>query len=333
MNIESKPLTVTEVLVAGNRGPCGGVKMALEATNQVLDIVDGREPVHTLWDIVNNTPVMDRLKAKGLVNVNKDWDKIPEGGIVLFPAHGVRPDDYDLALQKNLLTIDVTCQLVNRVHTLVKNAQEKGLHVVYIGKEGHPETIGVLGELKPENVTFIEPKSKIKGLDIPKGKEVIVYSQTTLATDEIKTKQRSLKRLYPQIIIPNRWDICPAVDARQQAAEEMLDNIKIDFWLTAGSSHSHNSLEAKRKGVKRKIPSILIDSPSKIKRKWFTEGVKVVGATAGASETEEDFQLILDWFRNEGVAPIIYIPRVVDESDKTFTLPQKDINALQSRYN
>jgi 4-hydroxy-3-methylbut-2-enyl diphosphate reductase len=332
MFIESKPLTVTEVLVAGNRGPCGGVKMAIEAADQVLDIVGGREPVYTNWDIVNNTPIMERLKARMLINVQNDWDLVPDGSVVFFSAHGVPPSYKEIAQQRDFLTIDVTCQLVNRVHTLVKNAQNQGKHIVYLGKEGHPETVGVLGELDKDNTTFLEPASDITTLVLPKDKEVVVYSQTTLATDEVKGKQAELKSRFPGIIIPNRWDICPAVDARQMAAEDLLNNQRVDFWLVGGSPHSHNSLEVKRKGEKRDIPSVLIDSPIQIKRGWFTNGVKVVGATSGASEAEEDFQKILDWFRAEGIDPIVYLPKVVDENDKTFKLPQSDIDKLMERY-
>src|SRR5690348_5728333 len=86
-----KPLTVTEVLVAGNRGPCGGVNMALSAAKQVLEIVDGREPVFTNWDIVNNTPAMQDLEKMALINVRYNWSGIPDGSILFKSAHGVRP--------------------------------------------------------------------------------------------------------------------------------------------------------------------------------------------------------------------------------------------------
>ncbi|HYM65175.1 MAG TPA: 4-hydroxy-3-methylbut-2-enyl diphosphate reductase [Candidatus Sulfotelmatobacter sp.] len=326
------PLTVERVLVAGNRGPCGGVNMAIEAANQVLDIVEGRETVYTNWDIVNNTPVMDRFRQRGIINVKNDLDRIPNNSIVLFSAHGVPPNYHDVAAEKGFLTIDTTCQLVTRVHTLAKNAEREGKHIVYIGKDKHPETVGVMGEVKSENITFLEPESNINGLELPLGKDVVVYSQTTLATDEVRDQQERLKERFPQIIIPKRWDICGATDTRQQAAESLLDDHQVDFLLVAGSSHSHNSLELKRKAEKRKIPSALVDRPEDVDRNWFTNGVKTIGATSGASEIEEDFQKILDFFRNEGIDPIVYVPQVVIERDLTFRLPQKDIDALRKRY-
>ena len=41
-NLPAEHLNVGQVLVAENRGTCGGVKMALETTRQVLKIVDGQ---------------------------------------------------------------------------------------------------------------------------------------------------------------------------------------------------------------------------------------------------------------------------------------------------
>lgn len=323
---------IQEVLVAGNRGPCGGVNMAIEAANQVLDIVDNREPVYTNWDLVNNNPVMERLRVRGLVNVRNNWDLVPESSIVFFSAHGVPPKYHEIASTKKFLTIDVTCQLVTRVHSLVRNAKNDGTHVVYIGKNEHPETIGVLGELEPQNTTFIAPGSSITDLKLPIEKKIIVYSQTTLATDEVKEAQDKLKQKFPEIIIPNRSDICYATDNRQAAVDDLLDNYSIDFLLVAGSTHSHNSQELKRKAERKGIPSVLIDNPEDLRPELFTERIKKVGATSGASEMEEDFQKILDVFRFNGINPIIYIPQVISERDMTFKLPQKDIDLLRLRY-
>jgi 4-hydroxy-3-methylbut-2-enyl diphosphate reductase IspH len=61
--LRTEHLSVGQVLVAENRGACGGVNMALETTKQVLDIVAGRELVYINRAIVHNRPVMDSLAA------------------------------------------------------------------------------------------------------------------------------------------------------------------------------------------------------------------------------------------------------------------------------
>lgn len=326
-----RPLTVSEVFVAGNRGPCGGVNMTIQAVNQVLEVVDGREPVFTNWDIVHNKPIVKRFEEKGLVNIKNDWAKIPDNSILILSAHGVPPAAYEIAQKKGLHVIDTTCPLVTRVHLLAKKAEEEGRHIIYQGKKGHPETIGVMEEVNKENVTLIESLDDAEKLSLPKDSEKIIFSQTTLSTDEITDSQKILKDKFPDIIIPSRWDICYATDNRQQAVDEMLDKHSIDFLLVVGSGTSHNSQELRKKADKRDVLSVLIDEASQIKRVWFNGGVKKVGITSGASVLEEYTDGVLDWFRNEGIIPT-YLDQTVDEKNITFRLPKKEIDNLKNRW-
>jgi 4-hydroxy-3-methylbut-2-enyl diphosphate reductase len=116
-------LAIEKILIAGNRGPCAGVNMALEATNQVLNIVDGREPVYTNWPVVNNDPIMKELTKRGLITFDNDWGTVPGDSIVLFSAHGVTPQHHRVAAAKNCLVIDTTCLQVTSVHNLAKQAE------------------------------------------------------------------------------------------------------------------------------------------------------------------------------------------------------------------
>lgn len=331
LHTELTPLSVTEVLVAGNRGPCGGVNKTIEAVTQVLNIVDGREPVFTNWDIVHNKPIVKRFEEKGLINIKNDWEKIPDNSILILSAHGVSPTAYEVAQQKGLHIIDTTCPLVTRVHSLAKKAERDGSHIIYQGMKNHPETEGVLGEIDPENITLIESAEDAKKLTLPGNTEKIIFSQTTLSTDEISDSQEILREKFPDIVIPSKWDICYATDNRQQAVEEMLEKHSIDFLLVVGSSTSHNSQELRKKADSRDIMSVLIDEQSQIKRIWFTGGAKTIGVTSGASVLEEYTEGVLDWFRNEGIEPT-YLDQIVDEKNITFKLPQKEIDNLSRRW-
>lgn len=321
-------LGVEEVLVAGNRGPCGGVNMAFEAANQVLDIVAGREPVYINWDLVNNKPIMEQYASRGLVNVKNDLSLVPDGSIFLFSAHGVPPSMHEEAQQKGLLTIDTTCQLVTRVHNLAKNSAARGEHVIYIGKNGHPETVGTMGEVPLGQITLIEKVEDVDALDLPDVPKV-AYSQTTLATDEIGDTMKALRSKYGEdITIPNRWDICYATDNRQAAVDQLVS--AADLLLVVGSKHSHNSQELRRKGEKAGLPAHSVDTADEIQRQWFG-GIRKVGVTSGASVIEEYTEAVLNYFRQEGI-PITMLPQVIEEREMTFKLPKDSIDALRSRY-
>lgn len=324
-------MPIQEVLVAGNRGPCGGVNMALEAADQVLDIVNGREPIYSNWDLVNNKPITAELNARGLVSIRNNWDLVPPRSIVVFSAHGVPPSFHQIARDRGHLVIDVTCQLVTRQHNLVINAEKAGKHVVYVGVQGHPETEGVLGEVQPENISLIQKAPEVETLTLLAEKPAVVYSQTTLGTHEIKEVYQALKSRFPEIEIPNRWDICYATDNRQIAVEQLVK--AVDALVVVGSKHSHNSQELRKKGDLAGIPSYSVDVPSELQPEWFTEKMRILGITSGASVLDRFMRPVAEWFKSLNPdVQIRELDQVKTEKQMTFGLPKAQIEALRTRY-
>lgn len=329
---EKYKFPVSELRVAGNYGPCGGVNMALSATHQVLDIVRGREPVYTNWDIVNNVLIMQELKKKGLVNVGNNFDNVPDNSILLFSAHGVPPRFYEIAREKNLLVIDVTCQLVGRVHTLARNAEAAGKHIVYIGVAGHPETMGVMGEVDPQNITLVQKAADVLAVKLP-DKPKVVYSQTTLLPREVGELEKSLSEKFPEIEIPSRLDVCYAMYNRQAAVEALLKNGRIDLLLVVGSRHSHNSQELRLMGDQAGIPSYSVDGPAEIDIKWFPQDIRKVGLTAGASVLDRYTRRVINWFRRRNTGLLVtFEDQVIPEKQMTFAFKRNGLDALKERY-
>lgn len=332
-NSEAGKFHFEEVLIAGNRGPCGGVNMALETADQVLNIVDGREDVFTNWPIVHNDPIMKELREKKLVVVDNDWRKVPDGSIVLFSAHGVPPKFRQIAEDHNYLVIDTSCQLVTRIHNLVKKAEKEGKHVIYIGKKGHPETIGVMGEVQEQNITLIEKHVDIQNLDIGTGIDYVVYSQTTLMTSETDEVEEALKARFPDIYIPDRLGICYATFNRQAAVERLLKS-GIDVLIVVGSQRSHNSEMLRRMGEKAGILSAKLDYPDQLDVNWLANS-KIPGFTSGASVQDRFLEPVIDKLRVIAPnAPVIYQEQAIEErEDMTFTLPEESLKALRARFN
>src|SRR3989338_7683179 len=322
-------LEVEQILLAGNRGPCGGVNMSLQATREVLAIVSGRERVYTNNEIVHNVPVMEELYGQGLVNFENDWDKVEDNSVVLFSEHGVSPRMHEIAQAKNCLTIDVTCQLVTRQHTLVKKAAADGLDVIYAGVDGHPETMGVMGEIPDDKLTLVQNIEEARKVIVPDTQQAVLYSQTTLSTFEIREIQEEM-RGRSNVAVPNRWDICYATDNRQAAVDELLPFV--DFVIVVGSRKSHNSQMLKER-ASQKVKAYSIDRPDEIDIDWFVDGIRRVGLTSGASVEERFFVDTLEWFKlkNPNIQ-IKQMPEVKAEPVKIFALPQKDINLLKARY-
>lgn len=329
---ELQKFSVEKILIAGNRGPCAGVNMALEAANQVLTIVDGREIVWTNWPVVNNKPIMEELTQRGLKSFDNDWSLVPDGSIVLFSAHGVTPEHRRIAALKNCLAIDTTCLLVEKVHNLVKEAEVDGLHVVYIGKKGHPETEGVMSEVSKENISLIENEKDVSSLEIGTGDNCILYSQTTLMPDEVDVIEVKLATAFPDLEIPDKLGICYATHSRQKAVEGLVKS-GIDLLVVVGSKNSHNSQMLMRKGEREKIASYSVDYPYELKDTWFN-GVKVAGITSGASVLDKFMDPIVESIIKRSKNPKIeYQEQVKKEPmNAMYPLPKSEINRLMSRY-
>lgn len=304
---------VENIYVAGNRGPCGGVWKMFRQLDVALDELAGIAPLWTNWYPVNNIPVTEDYEKRGLRNFKNDWSLVPRRSFVMPSAHGVGPDFYEMARRNECIVVaDGTCQLVTRVHMLVKRAEREGKFIIYIGKSGHPETVGVMSEVDPENIMLVEEEDNIDDLNFP-DRPKIVYSQTTLSTKEVASKYKALKDKFGDFIeIPPRWDICEATDTRQRAVEELVKRVQL--LVIVGSGPSHNSNELRMIGEKAGIPSHLVDLPEQVDPKWFTAEVVDVGGSSGASVPDYLMFPVIDRIAElNPQSKIIQEPQVVEE--------------------
>ena len=75
-----------QVLLANPRGFCAGVERAIVIVEQALDRFGG--PIYVRHEVVHNRFVVSDLKGKGAIFVD-ELDEVPDGGTVIFSAHGV----------------------------------------------------------------------------------------------------------------------------------------------------------------------------------------------------------------------------------------------------
>src|SRR4051812_2567663 len=88
-----------KVILANPRGFCAGVNMAIECVNQVLRTVG--PPVFVYHEIVHNRHVVDDFRGRGVTFV-EDVRDVPEGGLVVYSAHGIAPDVRQIAKDRKL---------------------------------------------------------------------------------------------------------------------------------------------------------------------------------------------------------------------------------------
>ncbi|MFZ0218483.1 MAG: 4-hydroxy-3-methylbut-2-enyl diphosphate reductase [Candidatus Dormiibacterota bacterium] len=268
-----------EVVRITPRGYCHGVVDAFRIAKRVREDTAG--PVHMLGQLVHNTHATEDLQAQGIALVDPPnrlagLEQIHDG-TVIFTAHGVSPQVRERAVELGLATVDATCSDVVRTHDLVRELASGGADVVYIGRHGHPEPEGVVGEA-PGKVHLVQTVEDVERLDI-KNERVAVTCQTTLSMWDTEELIDAVRARYPHVEVHN--EICRATQERQEAAVKAATDV--DLVIVVGSDRSSNSnrlVEVVRTlGHKR---AYLVDGPAEIDHAWL-RGAHRVGVTSGAS--------------------------------------------------
>jgi 4-hydroxy-3-methylbut-2-en-1-yl diphosphate reductase len=280
-----------EVIKITPRGYCHGVVDAFRIAKRVREETEG--PVHMLGMLVHNTHVTDDLQQQGIALVDQPdrfagLSQIKEG-TVIFTAHGVSPQVKQRAVELGLNPVDATCSDVVRTHELVADMANKGYEVVYIGRKGHPEPEGVMGEA-PGKVYLVQDPEDIDALDL-KSDRIAVTCQTTLSVWDTEDLIGRVTARYPQAEVHN--EICRATQERQEAAVEAAQHV--DLVIVVGSSRSSNSLRlvevVKKLGHK---PAYLVDKLEDLDLSWFA-GARKVGVTSGASTPTQLTRRVIEY--------------------------------------
>lgn len=269
------------VYMAAPRGFCAGVDRAIKIVEMALE--KWGKPVYVRHEIVHNKYVVDELKSKGAIFI-KEVSDAPVDRPIIFSAHGV-PKSVPLeAKSRKMIYVDATCPLVSKVHIEADRHFENGLQIIMIGHEGHPETIGTMGQLPEGGVLLVESTKDVENLIVRDPSKLAYVTQTTLSIDDTAEVVEALKTRFPTIVGPHKEDICYATSNRQAAVKEIAP--EVDALLVIGAPNSSNSQRlvevAKKAGCEN---SQMVQRAAEIN--WNSlMNIKSVGITAGASAPE-----------------------------------------------
>ncbi|HET8912072.1 MAG TPA: 4-hydroxy-3-methylbut-2-enyl diphosphate reductase, partial [Ktedonobacteraceae bacterium] len=192
-----------EVIKISPRGYCYGVVDALKIVRQAAKDDSLPRPIHIIGLIVHNRHAIEELTSLGVVTLDGPnrvhiLEQVTEG-TVIFTAHGVAPEVKQRAQERGLYCIDATCPDVTKTHDLVNDLVSIGYHIIYIGKKGHPEPEGVVGEA-PGHVSLVETEADVDALQLSpeQEKKLAVSTQTTLSQWDTRRVILHIKDRYPQ---------------------------------------------------------------------------------------------------------------------------------------
>ncbi len=178
--------------MASPRGFCAGVDRAIEIVKKTIKKYGA--PVYVRHDIVHNKFVVENLKKKGVIFVEK-LDEIKDTNRpVIFSAHGVPKSVHNFAKLKKIFFIDATCPLVSKVHKEAEQLYKNGFQILLIGHSNHPEVIGTMGQLPKNSVYLIETRKDAKLYNNQSKKKLAYITQTTLSVDDTADIIKLLKK-------------------------------------------------------------------------------------------------------------------------------------------
>ncbi len=309
------PLKDLTLYLAAPRGFCAGVDRAI----QIVELALGKwgAPVYVRHEIVHNQFVVDELREKGAIFV-EELDECPDDRPVIFSAHGVPKAVPAEAAKREMIYVDATCPLVSKVHIEAERYHAAGLQMVMIGHEGHPETVGTMGQLPEGDVLLVETSEDVAKLNIRDPEKLAFVTQTTLSIDDTADIVAALKLRFPSIVGPHKEDICYATTNRQIAVKEIAP--LVDALLVVGAPNSSNSKRLVEVASKAGCTyAQLIQRDSEIDWRAL-EGIQSVGLTAGASAPEVLVNEIIEAFRARYKVTIEHVETV--QEDVNFKVPR-----------
>jgi 4-hydroxy-3-methylbut-2-en-1-yl diphosphate reductase len=273
-----------EVIKITPRGYCYGVVDALKIVRQAAKDSSLPRPIHVIGQIIHNRHAIDELTSMGVVTLDgPDRASIlarVKEGTVIFTAHGVSPLVKRNAQERGLYCIDATCPDVTVTHDLVLDLVTKGYYILYVGKKGHPEPEGVMGEI-PGHVSLVETEADVDALQLTPQQEqkIAVSTQTTLSKWDTHRVVQHIKARYPQAEV--HIDICAATQTRQEAVAEQAKGA--DLTIVVGDPRSNNTNRLVQVSQELAgVPAVRIEDLSQLRPEWLA-GKKCVAVTAGAS--------------------------------------------------
>jgi 4-hydroxy-3-methylbut-2-en-1-yl diphosphate reductase len=301
--------------LAAPRGFCAGVDRAIKIVEMAL--AKWGAPVYVRHEIVHNKFVVDGLREKGAVFV-EELDDCPLDRPVIFSAHGVPKAVPAEAARREMIYVDATCPLVSKVHIEAERHHQNGLQMVMIGHQGHPETVGTMGQLPKGEVLLVETAADVARL-APRAPERLAFiTQTTLSVDDTAEVVAALQDRFPNIVGPHKEDICYATTNRQEAVKAMA--AKTPAMLVIGAPNSSNSKRLVEVGTRAGCTySQLVQRAHDIDWRAL-DGITSIGITAGASAPDVLITEVIDAFRARYDVTVEHVETAIENVE--FKVPR-----------
>lgn len=261
---------VMKVLQAMDMGMCFGVRDALVQARGVAEPTQ----VTMFGELVYNPLVLDDLRGRGMAMLPEAGRGVmPLSPVVLITAHGISDRERARLLAAGKTLIDTTCPLVRRVHEAARTLAAEGRLVVVLGKRGHVEVEGIVGDLRgsDEGTTpadtgrtrgYVVVENVAEVRDWGWGK-IGVVCQTTTTQSEATVIMVALRAANPRAEVRYIDTICGPTQSRQQALEELLG--QVDGVVVVGGKQSNNTRQLVARAWERGVPAWRVEGAGELR--------------------------------------------------------------------
>jgi len=268
-------------------GFCYGVKRAIDLTTSIKQENPNMQ-VFTFGELIHNNQVIENLKTLG-INVIHDIDEItnPENSICVIRTHGATPQDINKIRERGCKILDATCVDVKKVQEKAKSLIEEGYKLIIIGKNNHPEVIGIKAHAEENSEDKAIVIASVNDIDehleeIKAAKKIGIVIQTTQKTENLQQILANVSQYTKELKVYNT--ICKTTSNRQKEAKALAQ--EVDLMIVVGSKTSANTSHL-AEILSEITQTIHIETEKEINNyKDIIDNVQNIGVTAGASTPE-----------------------------------------------
>lgn len=268
------------IIRAEAMGMCFGVKDALDTVRQVPD--PGSVTIY--GELVHNETVQGELRSRGFQSASEVGRGIPETPQVLITAHGVSDREKERLRAAGKEVLDTTCPLVQRAHRAAVRMHAEGDLVVVVGRRGHVEVEGLVGDLERWRIVWEAKDVRDWGVE-----RISVICQTTTPTWHAEAMVAEVRRRNSGAEVRFVDTVCRPTKDRQQALDDLLD--RVQALVVVGGRNSNNTRQLARLAEARGIPALHVQGPADLDAAWLAR-FEVVGLTAGTSTPDESIDAV-----------------------------------------
>ncbi len=265
-----------KIQLAEHYGLCFGVRDAIARAEQLA-----REgPLTILGELVHNPVVLERLARQGVNEgalQQRESAKTPQ---VMITAHGASDRARGEWRDAGFGVADGTCPLVKHAHDQLRLLVSLGYQPVVIGKPGHVEVEGLIGDFP--GAAVIEKLDDIARL--PQAGRYGVISQTTQPLDKVHALVAAIREARPGAEVRFSDTVCQPTKNRQNALRKLI--AECDTLVVVGGRNSNNTLQLVAAATLAGLATHHVERAEELDRSWFHHA-GTVGVTAGTSTLKE----------------------------------------------